>query len=99
MSVKYMPLKPHFYIVKLGCTGVYLFFLIVNQKTQIVAKVLTCTLNQCFELKYQIYQDACNRSFNIYSCKNVFILHGRIFVMYVCNGGIKVHIARKLFLF
>ena len=26
------PLKPHFYIVKLGCTGVYIMFLISAQK-------------------------------------------------------------------
>ena len=30
------PLKPHFYIVKLGFTGVYIIFLISAKKTQIV---------------------------------------------------------------
>ena len=31
MSVKCIPLKPHFYIVKLGYAGVYLFFLFLLQ--------------------------------------------------------------------
>ena len=30
------PLKPHFYIVKLGFIGVYIIFLISAKKTQIV---------------------------------------------------------------
>ena len=30
---KFDPLKPHFYIVKLGFTGVYIIFLISAQKT------------------------------------------------------------------
>ena len=30
------PLKPHFYIVKLGFTGVYIIFLISAKKTWIV---------------------------------------------------------------
>ena len=29
---KFDPLKPHFYLVKLGFTGVYIFFLISAQK-------------------------------------------------------------------
>ena len=31
------PLKPHFYLVKLGFTGVYIIFLISAQKTEIVS--------------------------------------------------------------
>ena len=31
MSVKCIPLEPHFYIAKLGCVGVYLFFLLLLQ--------------------------------------------------------------------
>ena len=41
------PLKPHFYIVKLGFTGVYIIFIISAQK------VLTSTHNLCFEQKYE----------------------------------------------
>ena len=39
------PLKPHFYIVKLGFTGVYIIFLISAQKHSL-----------CFEQKYEKYQ-------------------------------------------
>ena len=44
------PLKPHFYIVKLRFTGVYIIFLISAQA------VLTSTHNLCFEQKYEKYQ-------------------------------------------
>ena len=43
------PLKPHFYIAKLGYAGVYLFFLLLLQN--IAEAVLTCTHNICFEQK------------------------------------------------
>ena len=31
MPVQYIPLKPHFYIAKMGVAGVYLFFLVLIQ--------------------------------------------------------------------
>ena len=43
------PLKPHFYIVKLGFTGVYIIFLISAQKHRTEA-VLTSTHKLCFEI-------------------------------------------------
>ena len=52
------PLTPHFYIVKLGFTGVYIFFLIfalkhrslVHVRTASLSEaVLTCTNDLCFE--------------------------------------------------
>ena len=56
MSVQYIPLKPHFYIVKLGFAGVYLFFLFLLQNIDCgysldAEAVLTCTHNLCFEQK------------------------------------------------
>ena len=45
------PLKPDFYIVKLGFTGVYIIFLISTQKQG--EAVLTSTHNLCFEQKYE----------------------------------------------
>ena len=49
------PLKPHFYIVKLGFTGVYIIFLISAQKHRLwvfvrwfVEAVLTSINNVCF---------------------------------------------------
>ena len=45
------PLKPHFYIVKLGFTGLYIIFLIIAQK-----QILN-THNLWFEQKYEKYQN------------------------------------------
>ena len=48
------PLKPHFYIVKLGYAGEYLFFLFLLQNIDCgysLEPVLTCTHNLCFEQK------------------------------------------------
>ena len=58
----FTPLKPHFYIEKLGFAGVYLFFLIFDPKHRLwvlvrtamarqFEAVLTCTHNLCFEQK------------------------------------------------
>ena len=55
-------LKPHFYIVKLGFTGVYIIFLISAQKhilwvlVRTAEAVLTSTHNLCFEQKHEKYQ-------------------------------------------
>ena len=38
------PLKPHFYIVKLGFTGVYVIFLISGQKHRLWVLVRTATI-------------------------------------------------------
>ena len=40
------PLKPHFYIVKLGFTGVYIIFLISAQKQRLWVLVRTTLLRQ-----------------------------------------------------
>ena len=56
------PLKPHFYIVKLGFTGVYIIFLISAQNIDCGYSlepprraVLTSTHNLCFVQKYEKY--------------------------------------------
>ena len=57
------PLKPHFYIVELGFTGVCSIFLISAQKHRlwVLAKiVLMSTHNLCFEQKYEKYQEFFN---------------------------------------
>ena len=54
------PLKPHFYIVKLRLTGVYIIFLISAQKHRLWVlgeAVLTSAHNLCFEQKYENYQN------------------------------------------
>ena len=38
------PLKPHFYIVKLGFTGVYIIFLISAQKSRLWVLVRTASM-------------------------------------------------------
>ena len=42
------PLKPHFYIVKLGFTGVYIIFLISTQKYRLWVLIRTASHNICF---------------------------------------------------
>ena len=44
------PLKPHFYLVKMEFTGVYIIFLISAKN---IKTVLTSTHNLCFEQEYE----------------------------------------------
>ena len=70
---KFDPLKPHFYKVKLGVSGVYIIFLISAQK-QIVGTrknrlggaVLTSTPNLCFEQKYEKYLNFYLKTFSFW---------------------------------
>ena len=71
------PLQPHFYIVKLGFTGVYIIFLISTQKHRLwvlvrtaSAIVLTSTHNLCFEQEYEKYQCFYLKIFLFLGCKN-----------------------------
>ena len=47
------PLKPHFYIVKLGFTGVCIIFLISAQKHRLWVLIRTASHNLCLEQKYE----------------------------------------------
>ena len=59
------PLEPHFYIVKLGYTGVYLIFLFLLQNTDCGYSLeLTCTHNLCFEQKLEKYKKFSDEIFN-----------------------------------
>ena len=74
------PLKPHFCIVKLGFTGVYIIFLISAQKHRLSVKmvltsthnlcfveaVLTSTHNLCFEQKHEKISDIFYLNFFIF---------------------------------
>ena len=64
------PLKPHFYMVKLGFTGVYISFLISAH-----------THNLCFEQKYENYQNFSSENFHILVVKTSVYLNRRVFVM------------------
>ena len=74
------PLKPHFYIVKLGFTEVYIIFLISAQKQRLwvlvrtASAVLTRTHNLCFEQKYEKYQNFFIWKFSFFGSKifNIF---------------------------
>ena len=70
------PHKPHFYIVKLGFTGVYIIFLISAQKA-----VLTSTYNLCFEQKKEKYQNFSSENFHFLVVKFSIYLNRRVFVM------------------
>ena len=64
------PLKPHFYVVKLGFTGVYIIFLISAQKH-----------NLCFEQKYEKYQNFYLKIFIFLVVKISIYFNRRVFVM------------------
>ena len=67
------PLKPHFYVVKLGLTGVCIIFLISAQKHRLWV-VLTSTHNLCFEQKYEKYQNFLSEDLSFFG--------GRIFSVF-----------------
>ena len=73
------PLEPHFYIVKLGFTGVCIIFLISAQN--IGEAVLTTTHNLCFERKYEKYQIFFSEDFHFLVVKFSVHLNRRVFVM------------------
>ena len=80
------PLKPHFYIVKLGFTGVYIIFLISAQKHRLLVlvrmeAVLTSTHNLCFEQKCEKYQRFLSENFQYLEVKCSIYLYRRVFVM------------------
>ena len=73
------PLKPHFYIVKLGFTGVYIIFLVSAQKDS--EAVLTSTHNLCFVQKYEKYQSFVSEIFQFLEVKLSIYLNRRVFLM------------------
>ena len=84
------PLKPHFYIVKLGFREVYIIFLISAQKHRLWVlvrtasaseAVLTSTHNLCFEQKYEKYQSFLSENFQFLEVKFSIYLNRRVFVM------------------
>ena len=87
------PLKPHFYIVKLGFTGVYIIFLISAQKHRLWVDeaVLTSTHNMCFEQIYEKYQKFLSENFHFLVGKFSVYLNRYVFVMLrpvcLCRGN------------
>ena len=83
------PLQSHFYIVKLGFTGVYIIFLISaqNHKLWVLVRtleaVLKSTINLCVEQKYENYQNFYMICFPFLVVKFLIYmyLNRRVFVM------------------
>ena len=86
------PLKPYFYIVKLGFTGGYIIFLISAQNRNCryslepprrggAEAVLTSTHSLCFEQKYEKYQYFSSENFHFVVVKFSVYLNRHIFVM------------------
>ena len=63
------PLKPHFYIVKLGLTGVYIIFLISAQNID------------CFVQIYEKYLSFLSENFQFLEITFSIYLNRRVFVM------------------
>ena len=84
-------IKPHFYIVKMGFTRVYIIFLISAQKHRLWVlgeAVLTKTHNLCFEQKYEKYQNFSFENFQFLVMKFSIYLNRRVFVMPIRDFGV-----------
>ena len=78
------PLKPHFYIVKLGFTGLYIIFLIFAWKHRLWVLVRTAspsTHNLYFEQKYEKYQSFLSEKFQFLEVKFSKYSNRPVFVM------------------
>ena len=82
------PLKPHFYTVKLGFTGVYIIFLISAQNIDCGYSLERPHRggsneyhNLCFEQKYKKYQDFYLKIFIFLVVKFSVYLNRHVFVM------------------
>ena len=89
------PLKPHFYIVKLVLTGVYIIFLISAQKHRFWVfvrtdeVVLMNTHNLCLEQKYEKYQSFLSEKFQLLEVNFPIYLNRRVFVMPRTDTSVK----------
>ena len=70
------PLKPHFYIEKLGFTGVYIIFLISAQKHR-----LWYSLIYVFKQKYEKIAEILSENFQFLEVKFSIYLNRHVFVM------------------
>ena len=85
------PLKPHFYIVKLRFTGVYIIFHISDQNVDLgtrynhlIEAVLTSTHNLCFEQKYENIRIFLTENFHFLVVKFSVYLNTHVFLMFWC---------------
>ena len=82
------PLKPHFYTVKLGFTGVYIIFHISAQNIDCGYSLEpprqggSNKYSLCFEQKYENYQTFLSENFQFLEVKLCIYLYRRVFVMF-----------------
>ena len=81
------PLKPHFYIVKLGFKGVYIVFHISAQKHRLWVLVRTAS-------SYEKFQDFLSENFHflvlrfsVYLNRHVFVMKTRVTSLYIPQYG------------
>ena len=82
------PVKPHFYIVKLGFTGVYIIFLISAQKHRLWVLVRTALSRRFSRVptiyvlsRYEKYQSFLSENSQFLEVKFSIYLNRRVFVM------------------
>ena len=80
MPIYFDPLKSHFYIVKLGFTGVYIIFLIFAQNIDCGYSLEPPRRggsneyhNLCFEQKYEKYQSFLSETFQFFGGESFYI--------------------------
>ena len=96
------PLKPHFYIVKLGFTGVNIIFLVSAQNHRLLVFVRTAspsTHNLCFKQKYEKYQNFYRKIFIFWVVKFSVYLNRHVFVMCFLSCGCGSYIYVFFFVF
>ena len=86
------PLKPHFYIIKLGFTGVYIIFLFLlkNIDCGYPLEPPRVTHNLCFEQKYEKCQNFLSENFRFLAVNFSVYLNRRVFVMILFLSTFKV---------
>ena len=75
------PLKPHFYIVKLGFTGVYIIFLISAQKHRLWVLVRTALPIYVFNRNMKNFRVFLSEKFQFLEVKFSIYLNRRVFIM------------------
>ena len=82
------PLKPHFYIVKLGYAGVYLFFLFLFQNIDCGYSLEPPRRVPTINVLSKHIKTFPQKIFIFYNFKNHCILHGQVFVyVHSCCSG------------
>ena len=97
------PLKPHFYIVKLGFPGELFLGLLENidcfgtRQNRLGEAVLTSTHNLCFEQKYEKYLSFLSENFQILKMKfSIYLKRAHAMAKSKTSNACKVYIRHCL---